>query len=668
MIEEEEIIEDQQFHSDPYKHFYKRHEQRLLEEEAIDRDSFVRTEPVKEEIIRHIDEQLAQARDMRYGYMAKAMVKDPAFMYDPIENYYKKLIPASMKEQLSEEEVMDIVEYYDPVTWANNNLFQKYGGWKPRTSKNGFPYQGQMVRSISRRIVTRAGRRIGKSMSLAVRIVHRAFTWQPTKTKGSYNIVIFTPNQSQINVIFKMIEELVDGNNELLNMCGRESKAKRKIPTRKSPLTSLELDNGVTITGYVSGSSAIRGSAADFLVLDEASFLTSDDTDSVIALLNEHQYVELWVSSTPKGHKDYFYDRVHDKGFVGFYFPTNKYHPEWSLQMETDFKSQLTLSGYKHEVLGEFSDDGETVFQAEFVKKAIADYAYAEQIMQENWIYSMGVDWNDSENGTQIVIIGYDIENKKYKIVDKSAVHIAGWTQTKAVADVVKLNDKWKCDFIYADYGHGSAQVERLHEIGLYAPPASQRRKLIHAKAINYSSSVEVIDPWTKEKTKRQTKAYMVNNSVRVFENEFIDISKHDQLFIDQVSGYVVDRVTPAGVPVYGKDPKVGDHMLDAVMLALFAFHMEYSSLIKPLISHSASSLNIVNKNPLYTSKVSALMSAMDIALEQDKAREKEEYDIANNIDPGKQGLTVRIGARASLSTKRNQMFNRNNGTRRSRI
>ena len=230
-----------------------------------------------------------------------------------------------------------------------------------------------------------------------------------------------------------------------------------------------------------------------------------------------------------------------------------------------------------------------------------------------------------------------------------------------------KLNNKWKCDFIYADYGHGSAQIERLHEIGLYAAPNSQSRKLIHAKSINYSSSVEVIDPWTKEKTKRQTKAYMVNNAVRIFENEFIDISEHDHLFIDQISGYIVERVTPAGVPVYGKDPKVGDHMLDAVMLALFAFHMEYSPLIKPVMSQSATSLNVVNSSPLYTSSVSGLMSSMDIALQADKDREREEYEIANDIRKGT-SIQKRGTPRGSMATRRSQMFNKNKSSRRARI
>jgi len=669
MSEEKVILNsDDEFIGNPYKHFYKRHEQKLFDDNKVSRDGFERVPPNEEEIRKRIIEQIEVAKKDREIYISEAMAMDPAFMFDPIEDYYKKLIPKQLRAVLSEEEIMEIVEYYDPVTWAKNNLYVNYGGWEPRTSKNGFPYQGQMVRSISKRIVTRAGRRIGKSASLSVRIVHRAFTWKPTKEKGTYNIVIFTPNQSQVNVIFKMIEELIDGNDELLNMCGREAKSKRKVPTRKSPITSLELNNGVTITGYVSGSSAVRGSAADFLVLDEASFLTSEDTDAVIALINEHQDVELWVSSTPKGHKDYFYDRVHDKTFVGFYFPTDKFHPEWSLQMETDFRNQLTISGYNHEVLAAFSDDGDTVFQAQFVKAAQKDYAYAEQIEQPDWLYAMGVDWNDAENGTQIVIIGYNIKDKRYKVVDKSSVHIAGWTQTKAVADIVKLNNKWKCDFIYADYGHGSAQIERLHEIGLYSAPNSQSRKLIHAKSINYSSSIEVIDPWTKERVKKQTKSYMVNNAVRIFENEFIDISINDQLLIDQLSGYIIEKFTPSGVPVYGKDPKVGDHMLDAVMLGLFAFHMEYSSLIKPLMSHSATGLNIVNNSPLYGSSKHHATSPIDDMLERDKAMEREEYEIAHGISIN-QNMYKRGKSMIIRNTgTRSQMVNRNKSTRRKNI
>lgn len=508
--------------------------------------------------------------------------------------------------------------------------------------------------------------------SIAVRVLHKAFTWKPSEKKGYYNIVIFTPNQTQINLIFKMFELLLEGNHDLLSMVGKENKDKGKIPTRKTPNYVLELTNGVTISGFVSGSTAIRGSAADMLVLDEASFLTTEDTDSVVALINEHPNVELWVSSTPAGPKDYFYDRVNDPTFVSFHFPTDKYHPEWSHQMEQDFKRQLTISGFKHEVLAEFSDDGETVFQAEFVENALRDYEIKHEKRKENWIYSIGIDWNDPENGTQICVIGYDIENKRYKLVDKDSVHIAGWTQTKAVERVAQMTEKWRPDSIYSDKGHGAAQIERLHELGLLSPPNSPSRLLLKAKAIDFGSSIEVKDPWTQEKRKVQTKSYMVNNAVRVFENGFIEIPKNELMLINQLRGYNIDRINPlTGTPVYKADPKYGDHELDALMLALFAFHVEYSTLTKFIPTQAVNTMNIVNIPTFITALNSGRpKNSIELEMERDKQLEREEYEQAHGILSDKSTtLTMRQNTPIlSAAIKRSSLVSRRRGITRRRL
>ena len=620
----------------PYKHYQKIHDDKILASEEVNRDAFIRVKTDPKVVKTEIKKQLDEAKKYKEKFIYNAMKLDPAFMVDPIKDYYMHLIPDELLETLTDDEIQEIIAYYDPVTWAKKNLFVLYGGWEPRTSKNGFPYQAQLVRSISKRISARAGRRIGKTLSVAVRILHRAFTWRKTKNKGHYNIVIFTPNQTQIQVIFKMFEQLLEGNSKLLSMVGLDDKHRGKIPTRKTPNFILELTNGVTISGFVSGSTAIRGSAADMLVLDEASFLTSADTDAVTSLINEHQDVDLWVSSTPAGPKDYFYDRVTDPRFVSFYFPTDKYHPEWSLQMEADFKSQLTNVGYTTEVLANFIDDGQTVFQKDFVLQSLRDYSYDDCSPKhtEGWMYSMGIDWNDSANGTQIVVLGYNIKEKYYKIVDKSSVHIQGWTQTKAIQEIVRLNRKWLPEMIYTDYGFGAGQNERLHEIGLTAAPNSPDRKLLTSKVINFSSSIEVTDPWTKQKIKKPTKSYMINNAVRVFEGELINISKRDNLLIDQLIGYSIDRINPSGVPVYKPDPKVGDHILDALVLALFSFHMEYSSLTNPPMDPAASTLNVISKPIFPYNRKSSIptLTATDMMLERDKAFEKEEEENAKAV------------------------------------
>jgi len=553
-------------------------------------------------IQQYLDGELKRIKSTRHEWLYKASREDPAFMLDPINDYYKKMIPVQVQELLSDEEMSEVLALVDPVTWAEKYLLQRHKGWKSRMSKDGIPYQAMIIRSLSKRMVTRAGRRIGKSLAMAVKLCHKMFTWKNDGTKTGLNIVIFTPNQAQLNVIFKMIEMLIDNNPILMEMI-----PDGKIPSRRNPQIELCLTNGVTVKGFVSGSTAIRGSAADILWMDEASFLTSEDIDSVIALMAENNDVEVWLTSTPKGLRDWFYERVYDKAYTSFYFPSDKFHPMWGPKMEEEFRANLTESGFKFEVLAEFASDGEGVFQNPFIDASITNYHMNALRRIEGNIYSMGVDWNSPKNGTQIRVVEYDPINYKYRCVDTASVSVDGWTQTIAVAKIKEMNRKWNCSHIYVDNGFNGMQLEAIHEIGHKALYGTPDKNLINAKAIDFGSTIETNDIYTHKKMKKAMKPFIVNNAVRVFESGFIEISKFDEILINQLRGYYIDRITPNGTTVYGADSKFGDHALDALMLALLVFILEYSHVGK---RRSISAMAHVNPNVETPVDYNAIVSA----------------------------------------------------------
>jgi hypothetical protein len=609
--------------ADPYRYFFEEEEDEIV----IDLDSdhnFVDPEVFAV----HIKKQLDDAEGRRKSYISKAMRQDPAFMVDPINQYYKHFIPAKAWVQLDEQERKEIMGYYDPVTWGENYLLQKRGGWRPRSSKDGIPFQAQLVRCKSKRIVARTGRRLGKTLSLAVRILHKAFTWVPKGKRSTFNIVIFTPNLSQIKVIFKMFEVLIDDNPVLLDMLkGTEN----KIPTRQQPQWQLELINGVNIVGFVSGSTSIRGSGADLLVLDEAAYLTESDTESVTALLNDHPNVELWLSSTPTGLKDWFYERCRDKRYVEFHLPSDKFHPFWSKSMEEEFRDQYTSAGYEHEILAEFTADGVGVFAHHFVDLAFnADFEYGTYQRSENCIYSMGVDWNDPQNGTQIKIAEYNLVTKKYAIIDSASVHSSEFTQTRAVEEIKKLNNKWKCAHIYVDKGNGAMQIESIKIAGMQSPKGSPNQNLVNVVGVGFKEVMYTRDPWTKQKIKKETKNLMVDWTVRIFENQHIVFTKKDNLLYQQCLGYVIDRFSAHGVPVYAADSRYGDHSLDATMLALFPFLKESSTLIKPSYETIVHEVPQMRALPSRGSGPQTVLTELDRRIMKDKLKEKKEYQDAH--------------------------------------
>lgn len=632
------LPDNQRLVLDPYGYFY---EEEILEENPEENLDDAVVDFNAKNYKNHLTTIFKESKRSRKKYITQAMEYDPAFMMSPVDDYYNKQIPIELSESLNEDEHNEVLGIFDPVTWGEKNLLLKHGGWRARNSKDGLPYQSQLIRCKSKRIVVRAGRRIGKTAALVVRLLHKAFTYDSVRAgKPTFNIVIFTPNQSQIRLIFKMMEVFIDDNPKLLNMIG-DGPRQGMIPTRQQPHWMLELNNGVNMYGFVSGSSAVRGSAADILVLDEASFLTSDDTDAVLALINEHKDVELFISSTPKGLKDYFYDRVHDPTFVNFYFPSDKFHPYWSRRMEEEFQAQLTSSGYRHEVLADFSADGEGVFQIPFIESAFNnEYTIAANKREANCVYGMGVDWNDSENGTKIIVVEYSMEKQRYRIVDHESVNIEKWTQTTAVQKVMMMNRKWECSFIYVDHGHGGTQVELLHAKGAKAAPKTIDKRLLKVKGIKFKSIVEIIDPWLHKKVRKETKPFMVNNTVRIFEEHRIDVPNDIPTLQKQLEGYIVERVTPSGVPVYAKDRKVGDHVLDALLLALFGFTMEHSEIGKPRHSTAmaATDRKLIGGGKKVAPKTEASLwerseedqTSADKRLIADKDRERKELEDAN--------------------------------------
>jgi len=102
-------------------------------------------------------------------------------------------------------------------------------------------------------------------------------------------------------------------------------------------------------------------------------------------------------------------------------------------------------------------------------------------------------------------------------------------------------------------------------------------------KKYDFGSKVDVHDLFTKRLTSKPAKPFLVESTVRRFETNDIRFPDSDEKLEAQLQGYIIDRVTPTGVPVYkAGDKAAGDHALDALMLSVLAFTLEATPLGKP--------------------------------------------------------------------------------------
>jgi hypothetical protein len=179
------------------------------------------------------------------------------------------------------------------------------------------------------------------------------------------------------------------------------------------------------------------------------------------------------------------------------------------------------------------------------------------------------------------MVVGWNGTN--FKPVESVNIARDGWTQTVALEKVIDLNGKWQPAFIYVDEGYGAVQIELLKKCGMAhvgIDPVKARLKDI-VRPINFSSSIEVPDPMTHEPVKKPMKPFLVETSVRMFEQQLIEIPREDKTLVNQLENYIIKRRSPTGMPVFTpREEKIGDHRLDALMLALLGFSQNYSPLM----------------------------------------------------------------------------------------
>ena len=410
------------------------------------------------------------------------------------------------------------------------------------------------------------------STTIAVRLLH----FMGTTANGK--VLLITPYKAQIDIIFGMVEEFISKSPWL------QQSIKRNVA---NPYHEIEFYNGSYLRGFTSGArsgteaGSIRGQAADIVILDEMDFLSPGDINAITAILHDHPDTQLWAASTPTGRRDKFYEWCHSPRYKEFHFPSNVLL-HWDEEMEAEQRENLTELGYKHEVLAEFGDEEEGVFQKHLIESALRDYRYEDLHPETGWVYGMGIDWNSEAFGTEIIVVGFNGET--FRVVASTNVSKAGWNQLAAIEAVIAMNRQWQPMFIKADEGFGSTSIEVLKKYGLdRAGTNAVDARLPHIlEAVNFSAKIEIPDPITKTKIKKPMKPFLVENTVRFFERQNLEISRYDTILINQLENYIIKRRTSVGMPIYcARKPKIGDHKLDGLMLALMGFTERFSDLMQ---------------------------------------------------------------------------------------
>jgi hypothetical protein len=475
------------------------------------------------------------------------------------------------------EEIQMMQVYSDPVKWAATHL-----AWQARD------YQHKILQTGAgaKQTVLRLGRRLGKTETMCVLIWWHAFV-QPNKgPNNQYDILIITPYETQIDLIFKRLKEMLDMSPEL------KSSIKRDVHHQ------IELHNGAVIKGLTagtkssSGAANTRGQRADIIVLDEVDYMGEDDITNIINIRNEApERIKIIAASTPSGRRASFYKWCvgsPNNGWKEVYAPSTV-NPE-ILKVNTDtgktyleeLKEELTEIRYIQEVMAEFGEEEAGVYQKKHVDQAVElgkkldiIYQQGESRAAKRGPRILGVDWDKYGSATNMVGVEHIDELNVFAPFVRAEIPRTEFTYDNAVKKIIELNALHDFDYIYVDAGHGEMQIEQLKLYGHEHPESGLHRKVVR---VNFSEKVKVRDPITKIRESKDIKPFMVNNTVLLFERGQFAFQPGDKSMIKQFEDYHVERFGTNGRPVYTSE---NEHIHDCIILAIHGFTMKYNEMFK---------------------------------------------------------------------------------------
>ncbi len=494
----------------------------------------------------------------------------------------------------------------DPVAWIELmfGFTDKDDEWNVRS------YQKEQIRCTANRVVIREGRRTGKTFAMALKLLYHVFNTEvkrgrnsegETTTRGPH-IMIITPFTMQLTNIFNEMEQLLKRNVDLKNFCSTGTGGNLFV---KTPNHKMAFDNGAMIQGFVSGTGVkddgsgggtMRGQSADIIYLDEMDMIPEEILDKVITpILATHPGTIMYATSTPIGKRGKFYHWCLERpDFKEDYLPSTML-PHWD-SVKQEFENDGTKESFAAEYMAEFIDFGFGVFRPSWIANSKADYSYSQVDAPGFWnkmgvrdraemIISIGIDWNKNA-GSEFFVTGFSTGTGLWFALEAVNIPASKFSSKRWKEEVIRLNAKWKPDWIYADEGYGHTIIEDLklhaHRVKMKAKPNvidQQTVQLIdRLVAYNFSSTIKMRDPIDGTELKKAAKHYLVENAVSIMEDSLFKFPHGDEKLSKQLSNYIIVKRNSAGKPVYGmSEARVGDHRLDAWMLSLVALTLEES-------------------------------------------------------------------------------------------
>lgn len=154
------------------------------------------------------------------------------------------------------------------------------------------------------------------------------------------------------------------------------SEAGLTLGTEYRNKTDWKFNNGGRLRARTVGTDGtqIRGKNPEIVLVDEAAYIKdSIFTEVIEPFFSTHKEYEYYLFSTPAGKSGYFYEKVEqDDSFYSPHWPS-RICPLISEEWLAEKRAELDSRTFQQEYLGQFADDGETLFSVDQITSIQGD-------------------------------------------------------------------------------------------------------------------------------------------------------------------------------------------------------------------------------------------------------------------------------------------------------
>ena len=171
----------------------------------------------------------------------------------------------------SKAHALEYIVTDNPILWA-----KVYLNWEARDYQEPIIIEAKK----SKKLVLRLGRRLGKSESMCIMILWFAYTQYNKGPNNQYDILIATPYETQIDLIFKRLHQLIEMSPLLMSLVSRDVHHNLCFNINGTTSSILGLTAGANNSS--GGANSSRGQRADVLILDECDYIGSNQITNIL--------------------------------------------------------------------------------------------------------------------------------------------------------------------------------------------------------------------------------------------------------------------------------------------------------------------------------------------------------------------------------------------------